>query len=166
LTLIVEDGSQVADANSYTDLTTVRAFATKRGKVLPATDADLEVLVIKAMDYVESFGERYKGKRVAATQALSWPRECVSLFGFEVAIDEIPSQLVSALCQAVIDANVSGDLLPTVSTGGMIVEDTVGPITTKFSDKFGPNNLPSYTFTNSLLRPLFKGGGGFSVDRA
>jgi hypothetical protein len=166
LTLVIEDGSQVVGANSYADLTTVRSFATKRGKTLPATDAEVEVLVIKAMDYVESFTDRFRGNRVSATQVLSWPRECVSLFGFEVAIDEIPSQLVSALCQAVIDANASGDLLPTVATGGMIVEDTVGPITTRYSDKFGTRDLPTYTFTNSLLRPLFKGGGAFSVDRA
>jgi len=54
MALIIEDGTLVANADSYVTLAVARAFAEKRGLVPVATDA-LEADLIKAMDFIESF---------------------------------------------------------------------------------------------------------------
>lgn len=81
MTLIVEDGSNVANANSYLSLTDIRAYATSRGITLPV-DALLEPMVFKSMDYIESVGSNFQGTpRYTApdytAQSLQWPRAAI-----------------------------------------------------------------------------------------
>jgi hypothetical protein len=52
--LVVEDGSGVVDANSYTDLADARAYLALRGLALSVTDGTAETQLIRAMDYIEA----------------------------------------------------------------------------------------------------------------
>ena len=53
ITLVVEDGTNVAGANSYVDLTYARTYAESVGLVLPAADEALKVVLLAAMTYIE-----------------------------------------------------------------------------------------------------------------
>jgi len=74
MALIIEDGTIVAGADSYATLAVLRAYALKRGVTLSAVDADLEVLAIKAMDYIGSFEDKFQSARTdPVNQLLSFP---------------------------------------------------------------------------------------------
>ncbi len=152
--LVVEDGTIVNGANSYATLVEARAYALARGVTLSAVDAVLDSQMIKAVDYLESKRARYQGSKVDASQALQFPRSGVVIDGLEVAADAIPALLKSAQIQLAMQISAGVDLMPT-TTGPFVIEDTVGPLTTKYSDKVGVNALPEIPAVDALLDPLF-----------
>jgi hypothetical protein len=169
MVLIVEDGTGVAGANSYATAATVRAYAAARGVVLPATDPALEPLVLVGMDYLEGLRSRFQGTKTDPAQALQWPRYGVVIDGTDYSADAIPPELIGALSRLCMAQSEGANLAPT-GTGGFVVEETVGPITTKYSDKHGggPGSLPDIPAVDTLLSPLFsvgKTGGLFQTVR-
>lgn len=133
--LVVEDGTIVANANSYIDISFLTAFATARGLALPASDSVKEQFAIQAMDYLESI--RYQGSKVdALTQFLQWPRKDVLIDDVDFAEDAIPTELKYAQCQLVVSLQAGIVLWPKPVTSiseGVVTEKTIGPITKKFS---------------------------------
>lgn len=156
--LIVEDGTIVENANTYGTLEEVRAFALARGVSLSATDSVLDSQMIKAVDYLESKRARYQGNKINASQALQFPRSGVVIDGFDIAAESTPALLKPAQFQLVMQIHAGVDLMPT-STGPFVVEDTVGPLTTKYSDKVNVNALPEIPAVDVLLEPLFANVG-------
>ena len=76
-TIIVEDGSVVAGANSYVTEAELTTYAADRGITLTAAT---DVLLIKAMDYIESLS--FIGTKFSEGQSLQWPRSNVYIDGF------------------------------------------------------------------------------------
>ena len=104
LTLTVEDGSIVANANSYASLDQIKAYNAQRNVALPTTGDDAIIaLAMQAMDYLEAYEPRWKGDRAQPLlQALSWPRQNVYMFGrFSSAgmwpVDGIPSSRLNVI---------------------------------------------------------------------
>lgn len=160
MALTIEDGSIVANADSYATVVQLRAFAAKRGATVPTPDADCEKILIKAMDYLATLEDSYKGVRVSATQALSWPREGVSINGFEFPANDIPQQLIDAQCSLAISA-MTVDLLPTGTVGerGAVIRQKVGSIERAFAEPSSYRSTPALRAANPFLGPLLKGGG-------
>lgn len=134
MTLIVEDGTGVVNANSYIDLSFLTAFASARGLSIPTVDATKEQYAIQAMDYLESV--RFCGSKFDSVQSLQWPRSGVFIYGVAFAEDAIPLQLKHAQCQLVVALEANILLWPkpiTSSSEGVVIEKTVGPLTKKFS---------------------------------
>lgn len=127
MALVVEDGTGVAGADSYADLATLRAYAARRGVTLSADDATLEPFAYKAMDYLDDYG--------VGLGVLVWPASPTTLCGQDpiTALD----RLVNLQAQLCIEQHNGVDLAPApiavTSAGGAIIEETVGPITTKYS---------------------------------
>ncbi len=85
MTLIVEDGTVVADANSFNTVTQFKTFATERGETVAAEadDDQVEVALIKAAQYMQQkFRLMWQGSIIEATQSLSWPRRGVPVPDF------------------------------------------------------------------------------------
>lgn len=163
MALVVEDGTGKSNANSYADLATIRAYTLARGVDLSATaDADLEVMVIKAMDYLQAQEGRYQGYRVQETQALSFPRYDVYVDGFSIDSNEIPSRLVNALGALVLEVNAGNDLQPsfnpTDATGG-IIEEKVGDLAVKYDSPVRRSWTPAFARAEALLSGLYKQNG-------
>jgi hypothetical protein len=74
LALVVEDGTGLADSNSYVSTDYVRNYAAFRGVSLPADDDALIPFMINAMDWLEAYADDFIAAAVSDTQALSWPR--------------------------------------------------------------------------------------------
>jgi hypothetical protein len=70
MTIIVEDGSIVENANSYVTTTELSTYATARG--ITVTSENREQYLIQAMDYFESL--KFKGIKVDDDQSLQFPR--------------------------------------------------------------------------------------------
>ncbi len=97
MAIIVEDGSIVANANSYASEAALTAYAAARGVTLTGDEDDL---LIQAMDYVESLD--FIGFKLTYDQPLQWPRADVVIDGYYVGTDVIPQLLIDGLCEVAI----------------------------------------------------------------
>lgn len=159
--LIVEDGTGVANANSYGDLVGARAYASVRGITLSADDAVLSAQMINAMDYLN--GLSFTGATLTDTQVLSWPRRCVYYSsGAVYPTNVVPVGIVSAQYQLVIEQFNGIGLQPSTdwkADGGFVVEDKTDVLMTKWSESVGVGQMPTMPKVDSLLAPFLVGGG-------
>ena len=61
MALIIEDGSIVANANSFISLVDARAYAATIGLTLPVDDTEAEVTLINGARYVNSQEPSFQG---------------------------------------------------------------------------------------------------------
>lgn len=177
--IIVEDGSIVSGANSYVSTADVRNFCSIRGITLPDSDDDVASLLILAADYISQFAANFPGERVSDDQVLDWPRcerfcgssmafPVTTAYGYKINPAKIPRDLVSAQCFLVGYQAGGVDLTATISASDYITEDTIGPITTKYSDPSKLSMREKMPYFDSLLSRLYSsssGGGGITVVR-
>lgn len=157
MTLIVEDGTGVANANTYATRAEVSAFAALRGATLPTSNAAIDQLLVKAADYTEAFRTRYQGTKVSGTQALQFPRVGVYVDGFLVGSTTIPDDLKNAQMQAAVEYNTV-DLLP--NQGKNIKKKKVDVIETEYQDGDGSITAPTFPKVDQYLDALFAGTAG------
>jgi len=134
--LIVEDGTGVANANTYIDETYLTAYAEDRGFAIPSTAEEQQQFILLGMDYLSWFTEDFQGERTDSDNALPWPRKNVVLDQADIPSDQIPEQLKKALAQLVIEQQKRTLLFPkprTSSVEGLVTEKKVGPLTKKFA---------------------------------
>ena len=162
MALIVEDGSIVAGANTYVTVAELDDFASARGTTLPAIESDKEILIIKAMDYVEAYRARFQGSKVEAAQPVQWPRINVEIDGFSFPSDEIPIDLKNAQLQAGLEVNSLDDLSPTQTES--IKKEKVDVLETEyFSPQEGAISSPNYPKVDAYLDALLKNGGSSQI---
>lgn len=128
MSLIVEDGSRVENANTYNSVAEAKAFADLRGSSFTVSDSQLEGLLIQAMEVLESYD--FVGALVSEDQALSWPRKGVRAHGRSYAADVIPPRIQNAQVFLALQAQ-EGPLQPAV-TGASVRRRKVGPLETEF----------------------------------
>lgn len=163
MTIIVEDGSNIPNANSYVTVAELDSFASLRGYTLPTTETDKEVLLIKGTDYTESFRARYQGYKTYPDQSIQFPRNQVYIDGYPVANNTIPQDLKNAQMQAAIETSLSGgDIQP--NTGKNIKKEKVDVIEVEYQDNNGALYAPTYPKVDTYLEPLLKVGGGLLVE--
>ena len=102
MALIIEDGSIVDNATSYNTDAELAAYAEARGYTLPATEAERDILQIKAMDFINANESCMQGLRVSEDQEQAFPRNGVVVNGRLVASDKIPKTLKKAQNEASI----------------------------------------------------------------
>lgn len=165
MALVVENGSGTeASANTFADVDRIKLYLTARGIAIPS-DAEIIVAAIEAMDYIRSVEERLQGSRVSGTQPTPFPRTGVKLFGFEVAEDEIPYQLIEAQCQLAADSLSGVDLLPN-TVSAPIKREKTGPLETEYAIAAGDLSTPHLAKADAMLRPFYRQGGfGLKVTR-
>lgn len=139
MALTVEDGTVVADADSYVSLADARAFATSRGFSLPLDDTEAEALLLRASDYLN--GLEYVGTRYSAEQTLKWPRQYVYVDGFELDENTIPAQLWQAQVLSAVDLALGADPLAPSTDGRAIKRRKVDVIEVEYEAGI-PGQLP------------------------
>lgn len=175
--LVIEDGSIVAGANTYVDLAKARELASCRGLALPADDELLTQYLIRAMDYLEARRCDFQGEKADINQALQFPRKGLTYECREIEPPEngdpwfMPSELAKAQVQLAVKIKEGVPLYsqdPTTDSNfesGPIVQETIGPLTVKYSDRHlnsgggrssSSNDLNVIPAVESLLNPLLK----------
>lgn len=155
MALILENGTGLVNSQTYATHTELQAYADARGITIQGSQTQLEHYLVNAMDYLESLRSRFQGSKVSANQALQFPRTGVTIDGIELESSVIPTLLKSAQMRAAIEVHNGIDLMPT-QAGQFAIEETVGPITTKYSEKIGVSAAPTILALEALLEPLFK----------
>lgn len=157
VTLVIEDGTGKADANTYISLADARAYAESRGITLPTDDDALSVDLINGADFLNTYECKFAGVRsFPATQALAFPRTGIEAYGNLLDPDAIPTNLKNAQV-ALAGAVASGvDLFPS-QTGAAVKRRTVGPLTQEFdTGTWIASDLPVFSQVESLLSSLFE----------
>lgn len=157
MALIVEDGTGVANANTYADVAFVRAYALARGTALSSDNDAVSAHILRAMDYLES-------KRLGLL-SVTWPLPDGKLCG-SVPQAETLARLKNGLARLCMEQHNDVDLAPT-RTDAFITEETIGPITTKFSEKLGggAGSAPDMPGVDAILAPLVSACGQVSLLR-
>ncbi len=165
MALIVEDGTEVSGANSYTAHTDLATYATLRDVTLTAVEAEREALLVEAMDALA--GYNWKGERVTTTQDLAWPRYGVYRDSQLLASDEIPRELFYgqlALAIAAID-NTLMPVQPAQGKGPIIGERVEGAIDIKYANSGKVLAVAAVSAADVLLNVLVH-RSGLTVVRA
>ena len=156
MALIVEDGSVVAGANSYTSVADADTFMANRGYSdwASASTEDKEYALIKAADFIETtYSQSFKGSRVSADQPLSFPRSDIVLYGFDLAEDAIPESLIEAQTRLALKS-LSGEQF-IEDEGRTVTRERVDVIETYYAT-YG-NKQTRYVEAERLLAPLLSG---------
>ena len=184
--LILEDGTGVADANSYVDADTARQYASTRGIALPAVPVSgpdqVEIWLIKAAEYLDA--QVWVASLATPTQGLQWPRVFTQpylnypylpflvlpfMYPIDASYYVVPSKLKAAQCQLAIEQFNGVTLLPTTEGGynsQFVTREKTDVIETNYSEKLGTLTTPTMLIVNSLLRGLLVPGGGSGAIRA
>jgi hypothetical protein len=163
MALTIENGSIVANADSYATVAELRAYALKRGETVPVDDASCEVLMIKAMDWLQAQEDRYLGTRVNSLQALAWPRSGVRRpNGWDYyPSDAIPPQLKQAQCALALDAKLQA-LQPTRQPDeqGPVTAEQVGSLSVSYAEPVNRISKAVYAVAEGHLVTLVRGAAG------
>ena len=155
----------VVGVNTYVTAVELNAYADARGIIIAG---EPDVLLTKAMDYLDALEGEWQGSRTADPQNLAWPRYRVYVYGSLLADTTIPQQLKNGQMQLAIEADTQS-LNPTTGIGGKgsVIEETVDVITVKYAE--GDNNSqPIFSAVNKILKPLKDatgGGSNFNLNR-
>lgn len=165
MTLIVEDGSNVPNAEAYADVTYADAYFAARGNTAWAAldTPKKEINLRNGADYMTAtLRDMWAGERVNmrnglyARQSMDWPRQGVYIDRYTyIQTDEIPDEIKRANCELAMKAE-AGELLQD-TTGVWITREKVGPIETEYGS-YG-SSLTFYNYVNQLLAPFMRQGG-------
>lgn len=167
MSLITEDGTVVTGAESYTSVADADTHHSLRGTTLwdAMTTTEKEQALRRATDFMMGrYRGRWKGGRVHAHQELDWPRQGVvtedmgiapaPYFAFVVDYRTIPVEVKRACAELALRAG-AGPLEEDEDI--RVLEETVGPITTKYD----PNARRQIKFSqvDSMLSVYLERGG-------
>ena len=155
MTLIVENGTGLADAESFISVADATTYHAAMGNVawaLLSTDK-MEQSLRKGTAYMgQVYGQRLQGIRISMNQALDMPRVGIVANGYAVLAAVIPTQFQWACAELALRAS-AGELL--ADTEQQITRETIGPITTEY-DKTS-SQAKRYPAIDAMLRPYLDG---------
>lgn len=157
MTLVVEDGTGLTDAESYISVAAADARHTALGNTAwTGTDAAKEAALRRATQYMlQAYRGRWKGTRLLRAQALDWPRYGATVDGFDISSSEVPADVANACADLALRA-LAGDLNAD-QDGRAIVRDKVGPVETEYSAH--GSTAVQYRSVDMALSSYLTGGG-------
>lgn len=162
MALVVEDGSIVPGADSYVSLDDARTLAGRYGMALPDDDSAAEAALRNGALYIGLQEPALCGRRVSAEQALSFPRQGISIFGFPVSRTTIPSQVIQAQVIAAVEYG-KGTAVRSSTDGRAIASERVeGAVSVTYFNNGSTGATTVITAALDALRPLLCGGAGGS----
>lgn len=169
ITLTVEDGSGLADANTYISQADADAYFADRDNVVwAAAEADAKAAaLIQATQYLDT-RYTFKGQRLTTTQALEWPRQpvpIVSQVGFIVDIWSSQSDFFAWPVQRIKDACCEAALralsasLYTDQDPSIVLSEKVGEIAVSYSESVRNGGQNRIAIVDDLIRRYITSGG-------
>lgn len=168
MALIVEDGTGLANAESYCSVAEATAYHGNIGNAAwasLASDTVREQCLRKATMYMlQRYRPKWAGWRKTSTQALDWPRYNVPIKDAPVLYGGSPSYYDDAsVPQTVKDACASLALRAATATlfadeSRTVSSETVGPISVTYDAYSG--QAVKYKEIDTMLAPYFRSGGG------
>ena len=153
MALIVETGACISGANSYVSLAEAQQYLTDRGITL--TPGLEEGHVLRGADYVNTFGERFKGTRlIKPPSTMQWPRFGVLLDDIWLDTDVIPDQIKDAQIETAIEIANNRNPHATISARD-VKKQKIADLEIEYESTPGASlERFDYPRVMALLRPL------------
>jgi hypothetical protein len=160
MALIVENGTGLSTAESYVSVADAGTRHTNLGNTAwTGTDAVKEAALRRATQYMlQTYRGRWHGERINGTQALDWPRSWVTVDGYAVDADIVPTDIANACADLALRA-LAADLAADLTRG--VVREKVGPLETEY-DRNSPQSV-RYRAIDMMLAPYLTRGAGGSM---
>ena len=165
MTIIVEDGTGTAGAESYVSAADADLYHINRGNTgWPDLDADVkEQALRRAADFmVGTYRGRWKGYRAQLTQSLDWPRKAVILtdtsINYQIPFNQIPVEVKNAQCELALRTATSTNLAPDLTQN--VLHESVGSLQTSY-DRY-TSQSPRFRQVDIMLRHLLTNMGASS----
>lgn len=162
MTLVIEDGTGLADATSFASRAELIAFAAARGITLADSDAT-DVNLVLAMDYLAT--RDFVGEPVVATQGTPFPRTLyVNAVSEDLVFpnDSVPAAIKRAQLMLALASSQGVKLLDQRSAGRELKSRDVGPLKRTYAD----SSLSHAEIAGlaELLTPFMVAEGSFSLS--
>lgn len=157
MALIVEDGTGLANAESYVSVAGATAYCTDHGLTAwTGTDTAKEIALRNATQYIDT-NYQFRHERISSAQSLEFPRN------YWLWTDPEMTRLKAACCELAVKALTGSLVIDTEPSTTIKVK--VGPIekTMRPVDNSGQK---SYRNVDMLLRDLVIGMGNKAIVRA
>jgi len=154
MALVVEDGSIVANANSYITLAEFKSWADSRNISYSDDDSVLESQILRAMDYFERL--YFIGNKANENQLLQWPRTEALIDGYYADATEIPKEVKIALYEAtVVEATGNSEL---ENQTRKTLRERVGDIEVEYAENSENRTItPALQYAlNRIVQPAFQ----------
>lgn len=133
MALTVEDGTCVADADSFVTLAEADAHFTNYGGTWSGTDPEKEAALRRAALWMSTFIQ-WNGAKACSDNLLAWPRTGMTdCDGTAIADDTVPAQVkLAQYAAALVELQSPGALTPSVTTGKVVKRNKVDVIEQEF----------------------------------
>lgn len=185
ITIVVEDGTGLADADVYVSQADADAYFAKRNNAAwaAASDDAKAAALVAATSYLD-LRYKFKGCRLSASQALEWPRTPSSANVVDPAQSPFDpfwgtysfyapdpaalarfqwpvKRITDACCELAVRA-LSADLY-TDESPDRVVQKTVGPITKRYFQFDKNGGQTRYAVVDDLVSAFLNGGGRMNI---
>lgn len=165
--LIVEDGTGLADADSYISLEDARTYGIKFGYTLPVDDDEASVFLRKATLYVDLFEGSFSGERLVDTQSLAWPRtnayKCAGRDQIYLPSDSVPIEIQHAQVIAAHYYAAGIDVRANNDGKAIAAEEVVGAVKVAYFDNGKTGGTIDLTEADDKLANFLCGGSTLSM---
>ena len=171
MSLIIENGSGVAGAESYVSVADCITYADNRGLTFSTgSTPEQEQALRRATVWLDgAYRARYVGwRKDGRSQALEWPREGAQEQSYPygtIVNDEVPQEVIDANCEsAVRELATPGGLSPDI-TPGTIQKSVavVGAVSVEYAVSNGvQDQRPVMTVMSGILSPVLKAAQMFA----
>jgi hypothetical protein len=170
MTLIVEDGTGIDDAESYASLAQAADYHSKFNNTewADSDDTTREAGLRRATQFLDTnYRARFVGFKADPTQTLEWPR-VYNLYqypGQSLTPVEwnppLPQCVVTACMELALRYVKSGDLQPDLDRGGAVASKTVGAISISYFA--GAPGGKQFRQIDAILGKVIGGGGSSNI---
>jgi hypothetical protein len=173
MALIVEDGTVVADADSYVTTAYADTYWSNRNepKWAALTAPQKEAALREACLYLDQ-AYKWSGSKIEAEQPRMWPRAVwgSNLHYNVLDVDQmlpgiltVPQVVKMAQCELALEAS-NARLAATLERGGMVTSESVGSLSITYA--LGAPGYKKYPFVDMLIREVIEGKvlGGVSAE--
>ena len=162
----VEDGTGLADANSYLSVTDADSYIEDHGDSATwsaATDASKQEALRLATQYLDiRYATKWIGARGDEDQSLAWPRASAEDYdGYAIDDESVPSLIEDATAELALRVIDGDTLYDDIDEPGTIKSESVttGPITERTEYIGGKSQVKRYPLIDGMIRPLISSGG-------
>lgn len=163
--IIVEDGSLVANANSFVDRADYIAYAASIGVVIP-DDVSADAELIDAAEFIAQHEANLKGNKVQRSQSAPFPRTGLVIDGWHWGSDEIPRNVILCQLAFALDVHAGRDLWNREVNPNLAVKkerfEGLATVDYAISEKTG-QKLSRTSKGDALLSSLLNSNGIFNI---
>lgn len=167
MSLLVEDGTGLAAAESYLSVADADSYHTLYGSTgWNGTSDEKEVALRVATQYLNAqYGQRWVGSRINSTMALHWPRHyIVDRDGYALAADAVPTQIKNATAYMALRSIQGDTLMPDTAAAGNITSESkgIGQLSKSVTYAGVKSSTKHYSIVESMLGDLITSAGTVS----